>query len=101
MIHIQEDGKDQCMYELHFNAMFLSLQIGFSFTNAVDVCAHLARISVFHPSSLMIALRYLNCFTVSSYFPLAIMRDLILLQHCTAFCHYLVFFCANFHSTSG
>ena len=57
--------------------MFLSLQIGFSFANAVAVCADLARISVLDPSSLMMAPRYLNCFTVSSSCPLAVMHDLI------------------------
>ena len=59
--------------------MFLSLQIGLSFTNVVNVCADLARISVLDPLSLMTAPMYLNCFTVSSYCPLAVMRDLIVL----------------------
>ena len=59
--------------------MFLSLQIGFSFGNTVDVCADLARILGLDTSSLMMAPKYLNCFTVSSSCPLAVMRDLIVL----------------------
>ena len=53
-------------FNLDFSVMFLSLQIGFSFANVVNVCADLARISVLNPSALMMALKYLNCFTVSS-----------------------------------
>ena len=64
---------------LDFSEMFLSLQIGLSLTNAVNVCADLAKISILDPSSLMMAPRYLNCFTVSSSCPLAVMRDLIVL----------------------
>ena len=45
--------------------MFLSLKIGFTFANAVNVYADLAKISVLDPSSLMIAPMYLNYFAVS------------------------------------
>ena len=50
--------------------MFLSLHIGFSFASAAAVCTALARTSVFEPSSLRIAPRYLNWFTVLSSCPL-------------------------------
>ena len=82
---------------LVFSAMFLSLQIGLSFANAVDVCADLARVSILDPLSLMMAPRYFNCFTISSSCPLAVMRGLIVLL---LFVIILVF-CANFHSISG
>ena len=61
------------------SAIFLPLQIGFSLATAVDVCADLARISVWDSSSLMMAPRYLNCFTVSSSCPLAVRLDIIVL----------------------
>ena len=79
--------------------MFLSLQIGFTFANAVDVCADLAKISVLDPSSLVIAPMYLNYFTLSRSCHLAVMRDLTDLLLFVI--HYLVFFCANFHSIFG
>ena len=80
MIHIHTGrwkGPVHVKATLWTSAMFLSLQIGFSFANAVDVCADLARISVFDPSSLMMAPRYLNCFTVTSSFALSHGRSLI------------------------
>ena len=79
--------------------MFLSLKIGFTFANAVNVYADLAKISVLDPSSLMIAPMYLNYFAVSpSSCQLAVMCDLIVLL---LFVIILFFFCANFPSISG
>ena len=66
-------------FNLDFSAMFLSLQIGLSFANAVDIGAGLQRISVLDPSSLVMAPRYLNWFTASSSCLLAVMHDLIVL----------------------
>ena len=52
-------------FNLDFSEMFFSLKIGFTFANAVNVCADLARISVLDPSSLMIAPMYLYYFALS------------------------------------
>ena len=46
--------------------MFQSLHMGFSFTSAAVLCAAFTRFSVFEPSSLRIAPRYLNWLTVLS-----------------------------------
>ena len=53
-------------FNFYWRQMFLSFHKGFSFASVVAVCAALAKTSVFDPSSLSMAPRYLNWFTVSS-----------------------------------
>ena len=57
--------------------MFLSFQMIFSQNIVCVACAILDRISCFEPSSVTIALRYLNWLTVSSIFSLILMSSLM------------------------
>ena len=64
------------------SAIFLSFQMVLSFASAAVVWAILARISGLDPSSAMIAPRYLNLLTQSSFLPLTlmlVMKPLVLL----------------------
>ena len=58
------------------SAIFLSFQMVLSFASAAVAWAILARISGLDPSSAMIAPRYLNLLTQSSFSPLALMSVL-------------------------
>ena len=59
------------------SAIFLSFQITLSFASAAVVWAILARISGLDPSSAMIAPRYLNLLTQSSFSPLTLNNMLV------------------------
>ena len=73
-MHIKKiDRTNTCSsFSLEEKLTFLSLNMGFSFASAAVVCAALAKTSIFEPSSLRIAPRYLNWFTVSSSCPLTV-----------------------------
>ena len=58
------------------SAIFLSFQMVLSLASAAVAWAMLARISGLDPSSAMIAPRYLNLFTQSSFSPLTLMSVL-------------------------
>ena len=55
---------------LELSEMLLSFQIGFSFVSTAVVCAVLAIISCFEPSSVMMEPSYLKVLTDSSFFPI-------------------------------
>ena len=63
----------RCNLILCISVMFLSFHMIFNLASAVIVWAVLAAISGFDPLSLMIAPRYLNCFTVSNFAPFTVM----------------------------
>ena len=50
---------------VYFMLMVLSIPVVFNFASTLTGCADLMRISCLNPSSLMLALRYLNWWTVS------------------------------------
>ena len=68
---------------------------GIHFTSTIAVYTNLVRISGLHSSSLIMAPRYLNWWTVSSFWPLTVMTVVIVLS---LFVISLVFCCINFHS---